>query len=87
MAVTSLGTADQVESFASVGADIDLIALSETRQPCRWIKIGVSGDLVIVDGKGRQRTLYAAGDGFVEVVAASRIIAAGSTATNINVYF
>lgn len=87
MAVTSLGTADQVESFASVGSNIDLIALSETSQPCRWIKIGVSGDLVIVDGKGRQRTLYAAGDGFIEIVAARELIASGTTATNINVYY
>jgi hypothetical protein len=76
-----LGSSRVVRAYPAVSGNIDLSAVSG---PCSQITIVGNGVLVIEDAYGEQVTLPDVGGGpYTWVVAASKIIASGTTASNI----
>jgi len=93
----SLYSADIIKDYPTIAADIDLLAASQTLNsaggglgsayPCRRIHVGTGGGgtLKLVTSGGSTGTFYNIADGSVFDVQATKVLASGTTVTNITV--
>ena len=83
-----LGAATVSKTYASIGADTDLVAEYPLggNQPPRWLRIGVAGNLSVEYAQGVTDT-FAVLAGENILCGPNVILAAGTTATEITVFW
>ena len=83
----SLFSSPKIESYATGGAlgeDVDLVAVGGN--PCRAIRVGQAGDLVVKDARdGSAKTIPSVTAGETVFVQAVALVASGTTAQKITV--
>jgi hypothetical protein len=84
-----LGSAPFAKSYATsavLGADVDLVA--DGGGPCRGIRVGVAGNLVVTCARGAASvTIYNVAVGELIAIQATALVASGSTAEKITVFW
>lgn len=87
--IDTLLSSPRFRSYApsgALGADVNL-STDGDGTPCRAIRVGVSGDLVVTDGTGTDVTIYSLQIGETVNVQATAIKSAGTTAQKITVFW